>query len=239
MQTDSGDREGRGLSDAGPRVWHHGGRVKPRGRRQEGGGRARNRARALLNWFRQGQPCGRGRVRRRALRVMRPAREKKRHRMVLVVAIGSPSPMRVVQRARLWASTCTASQAALTGKRPEGRWLSPTPYLRSLMAFSISAWRRWSASSSRMSPSRSMMKCRFFSLMVYHPLDLRDWGNGTATRRTFVSAGGARPPDPAADDAMATNAELPNSSPVVHFAVPSWRPGLSKEMDRRPRPALR
>ena len=44
---------------------------------------------------------------------------------------------------------CTASQAALAGKRPEGRWLSPTPYFRSRMAFSISAWRRWSASSVR------------------------------------------------------------------------------------------
>ena len=44
------------------------------------------------------------------------------------------------------------------GKRPDGRWFRPTPYLRSRMAFSISAWRRWSASSSRVSPSRSVMK---------------------------------------------------------------------------------
>ena len=44
------------------------------------------------------------------------------------------------------------------GEAPRGRWLRPTPYLRSLMAFSISAWRRWSASSSRVSPSRSVMK---------------------------------------------------------------------------------
>ncbi len=49
--------------------------------------------------------------------------------------------MRVVQRARLWAKTCTASQAALVGKRPEGRQLMPTPYFRSRMAFPISAWR--------------------------------------------------------------------------------------------------
>ena len=35
---------------------------------------------------------------------------------------------------------------------------SPTPYLRSRMAFSISAWRRWSASSSSISPPRSVMK---------------------------------------------------------------------------------
>ena len=47
------------------------------------------------------------------------------------------------------AITCTASQAALAAKRPDGMWFSPTPYLRSRMAFSISAWRRWSASSSR------------------------------------------------------------------------------------------
>ena len=32
------------------------------------------------------------------------------------------------------AITCTASQAALAGKRPDGRWLSPTRYLRSRMA---------------------------------------------------------------------------------------------------------
>ncbi len=36
--------------------------------------------------------------------------------------------------------------------------LRPTPYLRSWVAFSISAWRRWSASRSRVSPSRSVMK---------------------------------------------------------------------------------
>ena len=59
--------------------------------------------------------------------------------------------------ARLCAIACTASHAALAAKRPDGRWLRPTPYLRSRMAFSISAWRRWSASSSRVSPSRSVM----------------------------------------------------------------------------------
>ena len=50
---------------------------------------------------------------RRALRVSRPAREKSRRRYC------SPR-MRPVQRARLWAMTCTASQAPLAGKRPEG-----------------------------------------------------------------------------------------------------------------------
>ena len=35
-----------------------------------------------------------------------------------------------------------ASQAPLAAKRPDGMWFSPTPYLRSRMAFSTSAWRR-------------------------------------------------------------------------------------------------
>ena len=129
-----------------------------RHRRQAGSGIARSRAKARLNCSSHGQRRGRCRVSLRAGRVIRPAREKNRRRRVLVVTICSPRPMRAVQRARLWAITCTASQAALAAKRPEGRWLSPTPYLRSRMAFSISAWRRWSASSSRVSPSRSVMK---------------------------------------------------------------------------------
>ena len=128
------------------------------GHRQAGNGTARNRERAQLNWVAQGQRCGRCRVRRRAERVSRPAREKNRRRRVLVVTTCSPKPIRAVQRARLWAITCTASQAPLAAKRPDGMWFSPTPYLRSRMAFSISAWRRWSASSSRVSPSRSVMK---------------------------------------------------------------------------------
>ena len=40
--------------------------VKGRGCRQEGSGRVRSLAKALLNWFCQGQPWGRCRVRRRA-----------------------------------------------------------------------------------------------------------------------------------------------------------------------------
>ena len=59
--------------------------------------------------------------RRRALRVSRPAMEKKRRRRVLVVTSCSPRPMRAAQRARLCASTWTASQAALAAKRPDGR----------------------------------------------------------------------------------------------------------------------
>ena len=56
---------------------------------------------------------------------MRPAREKKRLRRVLVVATGSSRAMRPVQRARLWAITWTASQAALAAKRPRGEMVQP------------------------------------------------------------------------------------------------------------------
>ena len=53
---------------------------------------------------------------------------------------GAPRrPSRFTHRPRLWASTCSAIQAALAANFPEGRWLSPTPYLRSRMVFSISA----------------------------------------------------------------------------------------------------
>ena len=76
------------------------------GRRQDGRGSARNRARARLNWFSQGQPWGRCRVRRRAERVSRPAIEQKRRRRVLVVTSCSSRPMRVVQRA----SNCVGCQ---------------------------------------------------------------------------------------------------------------------------------
>ena len=84
--------------------WLAGGSVADR-RRQAGNGRARNRARARLNWVSQGQRWGRCKVRRRAEWVSRPAREKNRRRRVLVVTICSPSPSRAVQRARLWAIT--------------------------------------------------------------------------------------------------------------------------------------
>ena len=54
----------------------------------------------------------------------------------------SPSPIRVENLARLWAITFKASHAAFAPNRPDGRWFRPTPYLRSRMVFSISAWRR-------------------------------------------------------------------------------------------------
>ena len=117
----------------------------------------RNRAMARVNWVSQGQPCGRCKVRRRAERVSRPAREKKRRRRVLVVTTPSSRPMRAGGPGYGPAPGRPAMRR-WPGKRPEGRWLRPTPCLRSRMAFSTSAWRRWSASSSRVSPSRSVMK---------------------------------------------------------------------------------
>ena len=105
-QTVAGGTQSRAWRGSARRLSSLGGRVRPRGRRQEGSGRARSRARALLNWFSQGQLWGRCRVRRRALRVSRPAREQKRRRRVLVVTSCSSRPMRVVQRA----SNCVGCQ---------------------------------------------------------------------------------------------------------------------------------
>ena len=98
---------------------------------------ARSRARARLNWVSQGQRLGRCRVRRRAERVSRPAREKNRRRRVLVVTRCSPRPMRAAQRARLWAITpyrvrgrlCTASQAALAAKTARRQMVQPDTVL--------------------------------------------------------------------------------------------------------------
>lgn len=59
-------------------------------------------------------------MRRRALRVMRPARLRERRWSVLVVITGSHKRMRVIQRAKLWARLCTVSQAALARKLYEG-----------------------------------------------------------------------------------------------------------------------
>ena len=120
-----------GLARVGGDVWLSVGWLRHRRCRQAVTGIARSRARARLNWVSHGQRLGRCRVNRRAERVSRPAIEKKRRRRVLVVTSCSPRPMRAAQRARLCAITCTASQAALAAKRPEGRWFNPTPYFRS------------------------------------------------------------------------------------------------------------
>ncbi len=91
-------RTGTGASLPGRSVGRMAGQLQTG--RQAGSGRARSRARARLNWVSQGQRWGRCRVRRRAERVSRPAREKNRRLRVLVVTICSPRPMRAVQRAR-------------------------------------------------------------------------------------------------------------------------------------------
>ena len=114
------ETQGAGPTGRCPSVGQSARRVRDPRRRQEGSGKARNLARAPLYWVSQGQRWGRCSMRRRALRVSRPAREKSRRRRVLVVTTPSPRPMRAVQRARLWAITWTASQAALAAKRPEG-----------------------------------------------------------------------------------------------------------------------
>ena len=51
--------------------------------------------------------------------------------------------------------TASASHAALAKNRPEGRWASPADF-SSAMDCSTTAWRRWSASTSTSSPSRSV-----------------------------------------------------------------------------------
>ena len=167
----SGDIRGPAWRGTAKPVDKSGGRDQARlGRERQGAQSGQGAAELVL----PGPALGKVRVRRRAERVSRPVREKKRRLRVLVVTTCSPRPMRAVQRARLWAITpyrvrgrlWTANQAALAAKRPEGRWFSPTPCLRacpaldagSRMVFSISAWRRWSASSSRVAPSRSVMK---------------------------------------------------------------------------------
>ncbi len=112
----------------------------------------RCRARARLNWVSQGQRCGRCRVRRRAERVSRPAREKNRRRRVLVVhLLAQTDPRRpagqVVGHHR---------PPGAVGGEAAGRHVVQTDaVLESRMAFSISAWRRGGLQS-RVSPSPVM-----------------------------------------------------------------------------------
>ena len=71
---------------------------------------------------------------RHAERASRPGRLKRRRRSVLVVRTPAPRPRRAVQRARLWASTWTASQAPFAPNFPDGRWLRPMRRLAGLGA---------------------------------------------------------------------------------------------------------
>ena len=84
-------------------------------------GIARSRVRAAEKSIAQGQRAGRWSVTRRAERVSRPGRLNKRRRRVLVVTMPARRPILAVQRARLWAMTCTASHAALAANLPDGR----------------------------------------------------------------------------------------------------------------------
>ena len=87
---------------------------------------ARSRARALLNCSSQGQRRGRCRVNRLAERVIRPAKAKTRRLRVLRWSRSAdPGKCGLIQRARLCAITCTAIQAPLAAKRPEGRLVQP------------------------------------------------------------------------------------------------------------------
>ena len=97
-----------------------------RRRRQAGSGRARNRARARSNWASQGQRCGRCSVRRRR-RAGDPSGqgEEPPPEGLGGSPPARPRPMHAVQRAMLWAITCTASQAALAAKRARGEMVQP------------------------------------------------------------------------------------------------------------------
>ena len=73
-------------------------------------------------------------MRRRALRVMPPAKEKDCRRRVLAVASGWPRARRPVQWARFWAKTWTASQALfgklrVGGEAPRGEMVEAHPVL--------------------------------------------------------------------------------------------------------------
>ena len=128
------------------------------GRRQAGSGMARSRARARLNCSSHGQRLGRCRV-IRACRAGEPSGQGEEappeglggHDPLTQADAGGPAGQVVGHH-------LYRQPGAVGGEAARGRWFSPTPYLRSRIAFSISAWRRWSASSSRVSPSRSVMK---------------------------------------------------------------------------------
>ena len=108
----------------------------------------------------------------------RPAREKNRRRRVLVVAICSPRPSAPSSEPPGCGPSPVPPAAPLAAKRPDGMWFRPTPYLRSRMAFSISAWRRWqTASSSRVSPSRSVPEAVIAARWRRGPVGNRAWAN--------------------------------------------------------------
>ena len=72
-----------------------------------------------------------------------------------------PDRFGAVQRARLWAITCTGCHP-VGGEAARGEMVQPHAVLEVSDGVLDPAWRRWSASSARVSPSRSVMKasCR-------------------------------------------------------------------------------
>ena len=94
----------------------------------------------------QGQEAGSRRCRRRPLCTRRPGTVKIRRRRVVAVAFSRSGPARrPTARARLWAITASASQAALAMNLPDGRCARPA-LLSSAIRCSTTACRRWSAS---------------------------------------------------------------------------------------------
>src|SRR4029450_3491128 len=146
-----------GWSDGGPGTlrgargqWCRWGRlVRAAGQVRSGSARRRNRA--VRKPSAHGQPDGRCKWRRRAVRgagrasrvsgagrgvqvappcgvVTGPGRVMKRRRIVLATTKPwAPSPSAATQRSRLCARVATSAQAAVAPNTPEGQWHSPAP----------------------------------------------------------------------------------------------------------------
>ena len=74
-----------------------------------------------------------------------------------MVTTCSPRPMRAVQRAMLWAITCTA-RGGVGGEAARGEMVQPHTVLEVAYRILDLGVAGWSASSSSISPSRSVMK---------------------------------------------------------------------------------
>ena len=142
-----------GASWLSPASWPDGGSVAD-GRCQAGRGMARSTCHGATDWVSQGQTLWQMQG-EAACRAGEPVRPRRR------TAAGgswwsccSPRPIRAVQRAQDRRRHHLYRQPSAVGGEAAGRHVvsESTPYLRSRMAFSISAWRRWSASLVRASP---------------------------------------------------------------------------------------
>ena len=107
--------------------------------RQAGNGMACSRAKARLNWVSQGQRRGRCKVRRRAERVIRPHQSEDPP----PEGLGDHGPLAQTNPRRpagqVMRHHLDRQPGAVGGEAADGMWFSPTPYLRSRMAFSTSA----------------------------------------------------------------------------------------------------